>query len=185
MALLKIAKMGNPVLRKISEPVTKEEIKTPEFQQFLDDMIETMRDEDGLGLAAPQVHVSKQVVVIESLDDPRSGEEGPEMPLLVLINPVFKYMSKELRTGWEGCLSLDNLRGRVPRSRAVKLEALGRNGEAIVLDWEEFPAVVLQHEIDHLRGHLFVDRMKDMSTLTHLGEFRRYWVKEEEEVEEA
>ncbi len=184
MALLKIAKMGNPVLRKISEPVSKKEIQTAEFQRFIDDMIETMRDEDGLGLAAPQVHVSKQVVVIESLDDDRTPE-APPFPLLVLVNPVFKYLSKELRTGWEGCLSLDNLRGKVPRSRAVKLEALDRNGNPVVLDWEEFPAVVLQHEIDHLRGHLFVDRMKDMSTLTHLGEFHRYWIKGEKNVEEV
>ncbi len=184
MAILKIAKMGNPILRKISEPVSQKEIQTPEFQRFLDDLIETMRDEDGLGLAAPQVHVSKQVVVIESLDDDRTPD-APPFPLLVLINPVFKYLSKELRTGWEGCLSLDNLRGKVPRSRAVKLEALDRNGETIILDWEEFPAVVLQHEIDHLRGHLFVDRMKDMTTLTHLGEFHRYWVKGQKDVEEV
>ncbi len=184
MALLKIAKMGNPILRKISEPVSKKEIESVDFQRFLDDMIETMRDEDGLGLAAPQVHVSKQVVVIESLDDDRTPE-APPFPLLVLINPVFKYLSKEIRTGWEGCLSLDNLRGKVPRSRAVKLEALDRNGNTVVLDWEEFPAVVLQHEIDHLRGHLFVDRMKDMSTLTHLGEFHRYWIKGEKNVEEV
>ena len=184
MALLKIAKMGNPILRKISEPVSKKEIQTADFQRFIDDMIETMRDEDGLGLAAPPVHVSKQVVVIESLDDDRTPE-APPFPLLVLINPVFKYLSKELRTGWEGCLSLDNLRGKVPRSRAVKLEALDRNGNTVVLDWEEFPAVVLQHEIDHLRGHLFVDRMKDMSTLTHLGEFHRYWIKGEKNVEEV
>ncbi|MDA8028308.1 MAG: peptide deformylase [Nitrospiraceae bacterium] len=184
MALLKIAKMGNPILRKISEPVSKKEIESVDFQRFLDDMIETMRDEDGLGLAAPQVHVSKQVVVIESLDDDRAPE-APPFPLLVLINPVFKYLSKEIRTGWEGCLSLDNLRGKVPRSRAVKLEALDRNGNTVILDWEEFPAVVLQHEIDHLRGHLFVDRMKDMTTLTHLGEFHRYWIKGEKNVEEV
>ena len=184
MALLKIAKMGNPILRKISEPVSKKEIESVDFQRFLDDMIETMRDEDGLGLAAPQVHVSKQVVVIESLDDDRTPE-APPFPLLVLINPVFKYLSKEIRTGWEGCLSLDNLRGKVPRSRAVKLEALDRNGNTVILDWEEFPAVVLQHEIDHLRGHLFVDRMRDMTTLTHLGEFHRYWIKGEKNVEEV
>ena len=184
MALLKIAKMGNPILRKISEPVTKKDIQTADFQRFIDDMIETMRDEDGLGLAAPQVHVSKQVVVIESLEDDRSPE-APPFPLLVLVNPVFKYLSKELRTGWEGCLSLDNLRGKVPRSRAVRLEALDRNGNPVLLDWEEFPAVVLQHEIHHLRGHLFVDRMKDMSTLTHLGEFHRYWIKGEKNVEEV
>ncbi len=184
MALLKIAKMGNPILRKISEPVTKKDIQAADFQRFIDDMIETMRDEDGLGLAAPQVHVSKQVVVIESLEDDRSPE-APPFPLLVLVNPVFKYLSKELRTGWEGCLSLDNLRGKVPRSRAVRLEALDRNGNPVLLDWEEFPAVVLQHEIDHLRGHLFVDRMKDMSTLTHLGEFHRYWIKGEKNVEEV
>ncbi len=184
MALLKIAKMGNPILRKISEPVSKKDIESVDFQRFLDDMIETMRDEDGLGLAAPQVHVSKQVVVIESLDDDRTPD-APPFPLLVLINPVFKYLSKEIRTGWEGCLSLDNLRGKVTRSRAVKLEALDRNGSPVVLDWEEFPAVVLQHEIDHLRGHLFVDRMKDMTTLTHLGEFHRYWIKGEKNVEEV
>lgn len=184
MALLKIAKMGNPILRKISDPVSSEEIMNPDFQKFIDDLIETMRDEDGLGLAAPQVHVSKQVVVIESLENNRYPE-APPFPLLVLINPVFKYLSKEQRTGWEGCLSLDNLRGKVPRSSSVKLTALDRNGQPLTLDWEGFPAVVLQHEIDHLRGHLFVDRMKDMTTLTHMGEFHRYWIKGEKDAEEV
>lgn len=184
MALLKIAKMGNPILRKIAEPVSTKELETVEFQKFIDDMVETMRDGEGLGLAAPQVHVSKQVVVIESFENERYPD-APAIPLLVLVNPVFKYMSRETRTGWEGCLSVDNLRGKVTRSRTVKLEALDRNGNALVLEWEDFPAVVLQHETDHLRGHLFIDRMKDMSTLTHLDEFGKFWIKGEADVREA
>ena len=184
MALLKIAKMGNPVLRKIAEPVSPKEIETDEFQTFVDDLVETMRDSDGLGLAAPQVHVSKQVVVIESMENDRYPD-SPPIPLLVLINPVFKYMSKETRTGWEGCLSVDNLRGKVTRSRAVKMEALDRHGNTITLEWEDFPAVVLQHETDHLRGHLFLDRMKDMYTLTQLEEFQKFWVRGEKDVREV
>ncbi|BAM08121.1 peptide deformylase [Leptospirillum ferrooxidans] len=183
MALLKIARMGNPILRKIAEAVPLAEIETPAFQSFIDDLVDTMRDGDGLGLAAPQVHVSKQVVVVESIENERYPD-APSIGLLVLVNPVFKYMSKETRYGWEGCLSVDNLRGKVTRSRAVKLEALDRYGKKMLLDWEGFPAVILQHETDHLRGTLFVDRMKDMTTLCHLEEFSRYWVRKESDDEE-
>jgi len=179
MAILKVTKLGNPILRKKSELVDQIEITRPEFQRFIDDMVETMREYDGVGLAAPQVHVSKQIAVIEAKGNSRYPE-SPDIPLTVIINPNVVSMSKEKREGWEGCLSVDNMRGRVPRSTRVVVKALDRQGKEITLDASDFLAIVLQHEIDHLMGHVYLDRMSDFSTLTHMREFYRYWAKEED-----
>ncbi len=178
MAVLKIAKLGNPVLRKISEKVAVEELSTPSIQTFIDDLVETMRVEDGVGLAAPQVSVSKQIIAVGSETNSRYPD-APVLPLLVLVNPVFTFLSNETEVGWEGCLSLDNLRGKVRRSCRVSVKGLDRNGKPITLDAEGFLAVVLQHEIDHLNGKVFLDRMDDFSTLTHLHEFEKFWIKKE------
>jgi peptide deformylase len=179
MAILKVARLGNPILRKKSDMVDPAEMTRPEFQRFIDDMIETMREYDGVGLAAPQVHISKQIAVIEAKGNPRYPE-SPDIPLTVIINPTVISMSKEKREGWEGCLSVDNLRGRVPRSTRMVVKALDRQGKEFTLDASGFLAIVLQHEIDHLMGHVYLDRMSNLSTLTHMREFYRYWVKEEE-----
>jgi peptide deformylase len=179
MGILKVAKLGNPVLRKKSDPVDRREIAQQDFQHLIDDMIETMREYDGVGLAAPQVHVSKQIAVIEAKGSARYPE-SPDIPLLVVINPSVVSMSKEKREGWEGCLSVDNLRGRVPRSTRMEVKALDRHGKEIHLDASGFLAVVLQHEIDHLMGYVYLDRMSDLSTLTHMREFYRHWIKEED-----
>jgi len=178
MSILKVAKLGNPVLRKVSAPVSIDEIKRPEFQKFIDDMIETMHEYDGVGLAAPQVHESKQIAVIE-VQGNRRYPEAPEIPLLVLINPVFLDQAKEKNLGWEGCLSVEGFRGQVPRATAVKIKTLDRNGKEFILEANGFLAVVIQHELDHLMGKVFLDRMSDFSTLTHLKEYERYWLEEE------
>ncbi len=178
MSILKVSKLGNPVLRKVAALVPSDEIKRPEFQKFIDDMIETMHEYDGVGLAAPQVHESEQVAVIEAKDN-RRYPHAPEIPLLVLINPVFLDQSKEKNLGWEGCLSVEGFRGQVPRATKVKIKAFDRKRKEFILEANGFLAVVIQHELDHLMGKVFLDRMSDFSTLTHLKEYERYWLKEE------
>jgi peptide deformylase len=175
MAILKVARLGHPVLRTPAAPIPLDEIRGTNTQRLIDDMIETMREYNGAGLAANQVHVLKQVCVIEVLGNPRYPE-APEIPLTVLINPVVTALGEEQEDGWEGCLSVPDMRGMVPRHTAVRLEARGRDGERIELVAKEFFARVIQHETDHLRGLVYLDRMRDLSTLTHLAEWSKYWL---------
>ncbi len=174
MAILDIAKLGNPILRKVAAEVTEAESRNAAFQGFIDDMIETMQARDGVGLAAPQVFVSKQVIVIKSNPNSRYPS-APQLSLLIMLNPEITYRSEEEVEGWEGCLSLDNLRGKVPRSVKVGVKGFNRYMEPIAFDAEGFLAVVIQHETDHLIGKVFLDRMNDFSTLSHLAEFDRFW----------
>lgn len=173
MALLKIAKIGHPVLRQVARELDLEELVRPESQRFIDDLIETMRDANGLGLAAPQVHRSISVVAIEGRGRNPRYPDAPPIPLTVLVNPRFTFLSPEEEWGYEGCLSIDDLRGKVPRSTRATVEALDREGRPVRLEAEGFFAVVLQHEIDHLFGTLYVDRA-DPKSLTHLREYERY-----------
>ncbi|MBI5378848.1 MAG: peptide deformylase [Nitrospirae bacterium] len=175
MAVLPIIKLGHPLLRKAADPVPPEEILTEEFQRFVDDLIETMRAHDGLGLAANQVAVPRQVAVIESRANPRYPR-APEIPLQVFINPVFAFLSEEKVCGWEVCLSVDKLRGLVPRSARATVEAQDRRGKPFRIDASGFLAVVLQHELDHLQGKVFLDRMEDLTTLAHQKEFEEFWL---------
>lgn len=174
MAILEIAKLGNPILRQMARPVTPEECQDPAFQNFLEDMTETMRKRDGVGLAAPQVHLSKQIIVIEANANPRYPD-APDLDLLIMLNPTVTFMSDEKIEGWEGCLSVDNLRGKVVRSTRVTVAGFNRHMAPMEVEAQGFLAVVFQHEIDHLHGKVYLDRMKDFSTLTHLAEFDRYW----------
>lgn len=181
MALLKIAKLGNPILRQIAKAVDLNELEDPEseLQTFIDDMIETMHHEGGVGLAAPQVNQSIQIVVLEYAENKRYPGEI-SIPLTVLINPVLSDYSKETKDGWESCLSLVDFRGLVPRSTTITLNAYDRNGRKIQKTVSGFEAVVLQHEIDHLQGYVFIDRMKDFTKLSYQEEFEKFWVKKEE-----
>lgn len=171
MAVLKVVKLGNPALRQVAQPVDADRIGSRAFQQFIDDMFETMVEHEGIGLAAPQVARSEQLVVMEC-----PGEGG--FPRTVLINPVIVYYGPQQVEMWEGCLSVDNLRGKVTRPSMVRVQALDRNGLPVDLDAAGLYAVCIQHELDHLIGKVFLDRMTDLSTLTQLDEFDRYWKKE-------
>jgi peptide deformylase len=173
MAILKVARLGHPVLRQEARPLSAEEIRSADTQRFIDDLIETMREYDGAGLAANQVHTLKQVCVIEVLGNPRYPE-APDIPLTVLINPVVTPLTEEIEEGWEGCLSVPDMRGRVPRFTEVRLECLDRDGEEIDLVAKEFFARVIQHETDHLKGIVYVDRMRDLSSLSYIAEWQRY-----------
>jgi peptide deformylase len=173
MAILKVARLGHPVLRQRAEPVPPETIRSPEIQRLIDDMVETMREYDGAGLAANQVHTAKQIAVIEVLGNPRYPD-APSIPLMVVINPVLTPLTEEMEEGWEGCLSVPDMRGRVPRYTAVRLECYDRDGQRIDLIAKDFFARVLQHETDHLDGTVYLDRMRDLSSLSHIAEWQKY-----------
>jgi peptide deformylase len=192
MAIRKIAQLGEPVLRQSARALRPEQIKLPETQRLIDDMIETMRDADGAGLAAPQVYESLQLVVIE-LGASRRYPNLEAIPLMVLINPRITALvgadaatlsDRDAMLVYEGCLSVVGLRGRVRRPRKVRVQALDRDGEPLDLVWEGFRAAVVQHEVDHLLGTLFVDRALPQS-LMFLREYERFVPPEQRVVDGA
>ncbi len=174
MSILKVARLGHPVLRRVAEELALEQISSPHLQKLIDDMIETMKEYDGVGLAAVQVHESKQIAVLEVADNPRYPDK-PRVPLTVLINPDMTPLSEEIEEDWEGCLSIPELRGKVPRHKTIRVQARDRDGKPLDLIASGFHARVIQHEWDHLHGKVFLDRMRDLSTLTYLHELARYW----------
>ncbi len=171
MAVLPIVRLGDPVLRTSAEPVDPERLGTRKLQKLIDDMVATMRDADGVGLAAPQVGVGLQLFVYEVAD-----VEVPEaaIPLTVVVNPMVEPEGHEVVYDWEGCLSIPDLRGLVPRQPAVRLRALDRSGQPIDRRVEGFEARVVQHEFDHLNGVLFLDRMRDLRSLAFYEEWERF-----------
>ena len=170
MSILKVCHLGHPVLRMESRRVSPEILASASTQKFIDDMLETMVEYYGVGLAAPQVHESLAIAVIES-----KGPRGT-IPMTVLVNPEITVLDEELIEDWEGCLSIPDFRGRVPRWRKLRVDALDRKGKKIKITAEGFFARVIQHEFDHLMGKVYLDRMPDLNTLTHLPEFQRYWL---------
>ncbi len=178
MALLKIARLGHPVLRMRASELSEEELALAETQRLIDDMVETMREARGVGLAATQVHQPKRIFVMEvkSANPRYPGHE--EVELTVVVNPEIVTYSEETEEDWEGCLSIPELRGRVPRHSSVVLRGLDRKGKPIVIEAKGFAARVIQHEKDHLDGVVFLDRMSDFSTLTYPREFEDFWLDE-------
>jgi peptide deformylase len=173
MSILKVARMGHPVLRTRARALDAAELKSPPIQRLIDDMIDTMKEYQGIGLAAPQVHESIRLFVAGSTDE----EHG--FPLTVVANPDITVVGPEVVEDWEGCLSIPDVRGRVPRARQIQVRGLDRQGRKIELKMSGFPARVMQHETDHLDGVLFLDRMTSLETLTFLDEFGRYWSRED------
>lgn len=182
MAILKVARLGHPVLRQAAEPVPVGEIRAPETQRLIDDLIETMREYDGAGLAANQIHTLKQICVIEVLENPRYPD-APPIPLTVVINPVVTPLGDEMEEGWEGCLSVPDMRGVVERYTAVRLQCHDRQGQHVDLIAKEFFARVIQHETDHLNGIVYLDRMRDLSTLAHIAEWNKHWLGNREQAD--
>ena len=175
MAILKIAKMGHPVLRTQAPPLDPAEIETARIQRLIEDMFETMNDSQGIGLAGPQVHETIRMFVA-GVDDSDGG-----MSPVVIINPEVTLIGSRVEEDWEGCLSIPDIRGRVPRATDIKVRGLDRHGQAVSLNADGFPARVIQHETDHLDGILFFDRMTAFESLTFLDEYARYWAKDQGE----
>ena len=171
--ILKVARLGHPIVRMAARQVTVEEIKSHDFQVLIDSMVETMHEYSGVGLAATQVHLPIQAAVLEVERNPRYPD-APSVPLTVLINPVVTILDHEKVDGYEGCLSIPDLRGMVPRFTRLRVQALGRDAQPLDIIAQGFHARVIQHETDHLKGEVYLDRMTDLRTLMHLAEFQRY-----------
>lgn len=175
MAILEIVKMGNPILRETSLKV-EDSITSIRFQQFLDDLIATMRMHNGVGIAAPQVGILKRVFTMEIHNNSRYPGEA-SFPLMVAINPEITYLSNEVVDSWEGCLSIPNIRGKLKRYTHIRLTAYNKAGKRYKTELKGFAAIVAQHELDHLNGVLLIDRMDNMKTLTFKEEYDKFWNK--------
>ena len=166
--------MGHPVLRAKARALDKAEIRSAAIQKLIDDMLDTMSEYHGVGLAAPQVHEGVRLFVA-ALDSGDDDEEEAEA--IAVINPEITIVGADVVEDWEGCLSIPDIRGRVPRAREIKVRALDRTGARIEFSAHDFPARVIQHETDHLDGVLFFDRMTSLVSMTFLDEYARYWRK--------
>lgn len=173
MTVLEILQVGHPLLRKVATHVTPEELKNTKTQRFIDNLIETMRHANGAGLAATQVGIPLRICVIEVNQNPRYPYK-PNIPLTVLVNPILTPIGHETFQNYEGCLSVPNLRGIVPRYGRLKVAAVDRNGTPISEEVSGFKAGTYQHEVDHLNGQLFIDRVKDPKTFATWQEYERH-----------
>jgi peptide deformylase len=173
MALRKIAQIGHPVLRQRARELTLDELRAPATQQFIDDLVDTMRDANGAGLAAIQVHEPIRICAIEVGRNPRYPYKPP-IPLTILVNPVLTPVGDERFDNYEGCLSVPNLRGVVSRALHLHVRAWDRHGQEIDEVVHGLKAGTYQHEVDHLDGRLFVDRVTDPTTLSTWTEFERF-----------
>ena len=162
MGVLKVIEYPNPILSKKAEPVRK---LGKEDLHLVEDMIDTMYEEDGVGIAAPQVNISKRIIIVSP--QAKAGEEQ------AYINPEIIEVSQEAELGLEGCLSVPGISCEIWRSKRVKMRALNSNGEKIVLEFQDFPARVIQHEIDHLNGILIIDRVDFNQRQTLLSGYQR------------
>lgn len=174
MTILKVAQIGHPVLREPAREVGAEELRSAEVQGFIDDLIETMRDANGAGLAATQVHRPLRIFVVEVQDNPRYPYK-PNIPLTVVVNPVIEPLTDETFDNFEGCLSVPNLRGVVPRHAVIRLRGVDREGNPIDRRIAGLSAGTFQHEADHLDGKLFIDGVVDKTTLCTWTEFDRFY----------
>jgi len=167
--------MGHPVLRERARPLDRSDFKSAVVQKLIDDMIDTMHEYHGVGLAGPQVHEGLRIFVALLDEEPDS-----KSPAAVVINPEIVPNAPATEEGWEGCLSVPDIRGMVPRHTDITVKALDRDGRSVELALKGFAARVAQHETDHLDGVLFFDRMTSMQSLTFLDEYSRYWAKDED-----
>ena len=190
--LLEIVQVGDPVLRRPARPVSPDELATPFVQELLVSMRDTMYDAPGVGLAAPQVGESLQLVVVEddgpwleTMSDARRRElERVSLPFTVLVNPTLEPLGDETCEFFEGCLSVEGFSAMVRRHRAVRVRALDETGEPLELDLEGWPARILQHELDHLAGILYLDRMDPRTFTTNENLIRFYKARPSETVRE-
>ena len=176
MSILKVARMGHPVLRERARALDKADIRDPLVQKLIDDMIDTMHEYHGVGLAAPQIHEGVRLFVALLDEDP-----GPRSEASVIINPQITPVGDVKEEGWDGCLSIPDIRGMVPRHVDVVVAGLDRQGKRLELTLKNFAARVAQHETDHLDGVLFFDRMTSLQSLTYLDEYSRYHANDDDD----
>lgn len=169
-----VIRMGHPTLKQVAELVKPSDFNESWFKELIIDLYDTMKTEGGIGIAAPQINVSKQIAIIELPEDSDRYEKLTASPLFIIINPKITYLTDELQEFYEGCLSVPGLRGMVPRPKKVKIDYLDQYKTEQSITVENFLATVFQHELDHLFGKLFVERITDPSSLTFNEEFELY-----------
>ncbi len=174
MAVREIIRMGHPTLRKPARELTQRELGSAEIAQLVEDMMDTLEDSGGIGLAAPQVNESVRLAIIELPGGPSRYGEIPAMPLTVFANPVIEIVDPAPAGYWEGCLSVPGLRGYVERPQFVRVRYQDLAGARHSLELQGFPATVFQHEFDHLDGVLYIDRLKDSTQLAFDEEYLSY-----------
>ena len=179
MSVKEILKMGNPLLRKEAEDFTIKEIKSPETKLLLEDMWDSLEVAGGIGLAAPQIGILKKLAVIKLSEESDRYPDMEDSEPYVIFNPKVSVVDKTEQGFWEGCLSVPGLRGFVERPRSIRVDFLDENAEPRTIEAEDFLATVFQHELDHLVGKLYVDRMKDIKTLMFEEEMVFDEIKEE------
>ncbi len=176
MTLLKIARMGHPVLTRLAEPVADPTAR--DVRRLVADMFETMDDGHGVGLAAPQVHIGRRVIIFkapaERAEDGDAADASAISPLTALINPSFEPIGDDMALGWEGCLSIPGITGAVPRHTRIRYRGMEISGRAVEREASGFHARVVQHEIDHLDGVLYPMRMTDLTLLSFNEELRHF-----------
>ena len=177
MSVRPIVRLGHPALRTPAVAVEKDQIADPAFQTLIDDMLETMLDAGGVGLAAPQLGLPHQLFVYLVVDPEKDPSEADRR---VLVNPMLEPVAGELVYDWEGCLSIPDLRGLVPRHPAVRVHALDRGGRAVHFVAESYEGRIVQHEFDHLNGVTFLDRMRDLRSLAYGSEWEEFMVDDTE-----
>jgi peptide deformylase len=165
MSILKVARLGHPVLRLKSSDVEVADIKAGKFRALIDDMIETMHEYEGVGLAGPQVHIPLRIFVFEVQEKVAKRRGIAKLNAGVFFNAVYEPIGTETITDWEGCLSVPFLGGEVPRYKRLRLRGLDHEGNEAELEVTDFTARIFQHEVDHTDGHVYVDRMPDLTTL--------------------
>jgi len=174
MAVRKIIRMGHPTLRKPARRLEARELASPEMGRLVNDMIDTLNDSGGIGLAAPQIDEPVRLAIIEIGGGPGRYGDVPAMPLTVFVNPTIEVVDPKAAGYWEGCLSVPGLRGYVERPQFVRVSYQDLNGKKHVLELKGFLATVFQHEFDHLDGKLYIDRMTDPTKLVFEEEYLRY-----------
>ena len=178
MTIRKVARMGHPVLRQRTRELSADEIRSPEVRRLVADMVETMHEYGGVGLAAPQVHEPLRIAVLEVDADNERYDADQEQPLLVVFNARVTVLDEAPHGFWEGCLSVPGLRGYVERPRKVQIDYLDVEARPRRIIAEDFVATVFQHELDHLDGVLYIDRIRDPSKLAFMDEYQRYHMPE-------
>ena len=171
MAKHRIIKMGNPILRQVARDLSAEEIHSEEIKSLIADMFETMQEANGIGLAAPQIGISKKIAIIEVPTESDRYPESEASGQFIIINPKIEYLTNEIQGFWEGCLSVPGLRGFVERPSKIKVSYLDQDAKEQSIELEGFLATVFQHELDHLFGKIYVDHIKDMTKLCFEDEF--------------
>jgi len=165
MAILKVSRLGHPVLRQKASDVEVKDIKIGKFKSLIDDMVETMHAYEGVGLAGPQIHLPLRIFVFEVLERVAKRRGVKQVGVGAIFNATYEPIGNETITDWEGCLSVPFLGGEVPRHQRVRVRGYDHDGEQLDIELEDFTARIFQHEIDHTNGHVYLDRMPDLKTL--------------------